>query len=103
MFGGVSVLQCSLSLTVQLEDLSLQHSKLLLQDEEQTRMFSLDAASADARVRKSDPQRVHQQLQASSFLLAAPAVLLQLLPQVCVSMLDVTELQQGTGEAPLQL
>lgn len=36
VFGGVSVLQSSLSLTVQLEELSLQHSKLLLQDEEQT-------------------------------------------------------------------
>lgn len=36
VFGGVSVLQSSLSLTVQLEDLSLQHSKLLLQDEGQT-------------------------------------------------------------------
>lgn len=66
-------------------------------------MFPLDAASAHAHVRKPDPQRVHQQLQASSFLLAAPAVLLQLLPQVCVSMLDVAELQQGAGEAPLQL
>lgn len=51
----------------------------------------------------SDPQRLHQQLQAGGLLLAAPPVLLQLLPQVCVSMLDVTELQKSAGEAPLQL
>lgn len=52
---------------------------------------------------RSDPQRLHQQLQAGGLLLAAPPVLLQLLPQVCVSMLDVTELQKSVGEAPLQL
>lgn len=52
---------------------------------------------------ESHPQWLHQLLQTKSFLLAAPPVLLQLLPQVRVSMLDLTELQQSAGKPCLQL
>lgn len=55
------------------------------------------------RRRPADPQRRHQQLQPGGLLPAAPPVLLQLLPQVRVSMLDVAELQKSAAEAPLQL
>lgn len=49
------------------------------------------------------PQRLHQRLQVKSLPPAAPPVLLQLLPQVRVPVLDLTELQQRAGEARLQL
>lgn len=90
------------SAAVQLQDLTPHRLQLLL--EVTTSVTGL--ASSPQRGPSdgaSHPQRLHQRLQAKSLVAAAPAALLQLLPQVQVSVLDLTQLQQGAAEARLQL
>nr|XP_046269012.1 cyclin-dependent kinase inhibitor 3 isoform X3 [Scatophagus argus] len=87
--GAASILQRSQLVAVQLQDLTPHHSKLLLWDDETERPH---------------PQRLHQGLQPKSFLLAAPPVLLQLLPQpeaMRTSEFDSSSEEEDAGEEQL--